>query len=159
MPLPPDYKQECLYTEDAWFVHDLLEVDEDHVLATMDTTRLGHIVAAQRTWPRHFKHVPGAVSIQVTGTLGSLHAVYGLGLRPTEGWFGFGTHIQNAKFPRMGEIGPPVTLRLDARRTRRIRGTVFADYEYTYTQDGETIYRSTQKAAWGQTDHRGPCPE
>lgn len=150
MPLPPDYERESLYGPEAWFVHDLLEVDAEHVLAVMDTTRLGALVDAQRVLPGHPKHVPGAVAIQATGTLGSLHAVYGLGLRISDGWFGFGTHITNARFTKIGQIGPPVELRLTATRVRRFRDRLFAKYSFAYAQSGEPIYESEQIAVWGR---------
>jgi hypothetical protein len=158
VPLPPDYADECLYTSDAWFVHDLVSVDAAHVRAMLDTTRIGPLVDAQRPWPGHEKHLPGAVAIQITGTLGSLHAVYGLGLRGTEGWFGYGTHIKSAKFSKLGRIGPPVELLLEAKRVRRIRSTVFVEYAFAYSQDGDVIYTSEQTAAWARSEHRGPCP-
>ncbi len=160
MPLPPDFAAESLYAPDAWYVHDLVELDADagRVVALIDTTRLGALVDAQRCWPGHDKHLPGAVAIQVTGTLGQLHAVYVMGLRATEGWVGFGTHIKKARFPNMGIIGPPVHAALTATRTRRIRGTWFLEYDFRFTQEDRLVYESTQTAAWGQSDHRGPEP-
>jgi len=159
MPMPDDFLVECLYRPNAWYVHDLLEVSETHVLARTDTTRLGHLVDAQREWPDHPKHLPGAAVIQITGTLGQLHAVYGLGLRMTQGWVGFGTHVHGCKFGGLGTIGPAVDLRADITRTRTIRGTVFVDYTFTFTQEDRTLYTSKQAAAWRRGDHRGPLPE
>ncbi|MCB9780696.1 MAG: hypothetical protein H6742_19165 [Alphaproteobacteria bacterium] len=158
MPLPEDFASECLYRPDAWFVHDLIELDRDgdRVVARVDTTRLGPLVDAQRVWPGHDKHFPGAIAIQITGTLGQLHAAYLAGLRATDGWFGFGTHIKKARFPRMGIIGPPVTTTLTCTRRRNFRGTWFFDYDFQYEQEGAVIYESTQTAAWGRSEHRGP---
>jgi len=158
MPLPDDFITECLYSPDAWYVHDLVHASAERVQAVTDTTRLGHLVDAQRPWPDHPKHLPGAVVIQITGTLGQLHAIYGLGLRPTEGWVGFGTHVHGCRFGGLGEIGPAVDLLADITRTRTIRGTVFVDYDFTFTQQGRTLYTSRQTAAWRQGDHRGPLP-
>lgn len=161
MPLPDDFADESLYTPDAWYVHDLLELDRDagRLVAGIDTTRLGPLVDAQRRWPGHDKHFPGAIAIQVTGTLGQLHAVYVMDLRPTRGWVGFGTHIKSARFPRMGRIGPPVEAELVATRTRQLRGTWFIDYAFCFRQEGAVIYQSTQTAAWGRSEHRGPAPD
>ncbi len=161
MPLPEDFAQESLYAPDAWFVHDLLQVDAGAglVRARVDTTRLGPLVQAQRAWPGHERHFPGAIAIQVTGTLGQLHAVYCMGLRPTEGWFGFGTHIKAARFPRMGRIGPPAEVEVRSTRQRMIRGVWFVDYAFRYEQEGQLFYESEQTAAWGRTEHRGPLPE
>ena len=158
MPIPDCFERECLYAPEAWFIHDVLELepDGDRVVGWIDTTRLGPLVDAQRTWPGHDKHFPGAVAIQVTGTLGQLHAIYCMGLRATDGWFGFGTHVKKARFPSMGRIGPPATATLSVVRKRQIRGTWFIDYAFRYEQDGRLFYESEQTAAWGRSDHRGP---
>ncbi|MCK6506970.1 hypothetical protein L6R53_26960 [Myxococcota bacterium] len=158
MPIPDSFVHECLYAPEAWFIHDVLTLDPegDRVVAWIDTTRLGPLVDAQRTWPGHDKHFPGAVAIQVTGTLGQLHAIYCMGLRASEGWIGFGTHVKKARFPSMGRIGPPATAALSVVRKRQLRGTWFVDYAFRYEQEGRLFYESEQTAAWGRTDHRGP---
>lgn len=160
MPLPADFEEVCLYRPDAWFLVDAeIDVEGRRVVGTCDTTKLGQIVDAQRTWPGHPKHFPGAVAIQITGTLGQLLSNYVLGLRSTEGWVGFGTHIHDARFPKMGVIGPPVTCEGKIESVRRFRQTVFIKIAFCYTQDGEDIYVSHQTAAFFQTEHRGPLPE
>ncbi len=156
MPLPSDFAVECLYTSEAWYVHDLIEVNAERIVAVTDTTRLGHLVDAQRVWPGHPKHLPGAAVIQITGVLGQLHAIYGLNLRPTDGWVGFGTHVHGCKFASLGEIGPPVELVGEITRSRTIRGTVFTDYTFSFSQEGRSVYTSTQTAGWRRSDHRGP---
>ena len=110
MPLPEDFADLALYDERAWFLTDArFEPENERVVATCDTTRLGTMVDAQRVVPGHPKHFPGAVAIQITGTLGQLYATYILGLKITDGWVGFGTHIHDARFRGLGIIGPPVT--------------------------------------------------
>jgi len=156
MPMPGDFAEEGLYTADSWFVHDVLEVDENHVKVRIDTTQLGPLVAAQRVVPGHPKHFPGAVAIQVTGTLGQLHAVYGRGLRATEGWAGFGTHIKNARFPSMGEIGPEVIAEATCTKFRKFRGTWFGTYQFRFTQGDRVIYESEQSAGWHQLKDAAP---
>jgi hypothetical protein len=150
MPLPPDFAAESLYTEDRWYIHDLLELDAEagRVVGVLDTTRLEAETVHQRPWPGHHKHVPGAVQLQITATLGNLHAVYVLGLRPSEGWIGYGTHITDARFAGMGRIGPPVVCTLTAGRVRTVRGTKFVSYAFRYEQEGQPIYLSNQIAAW-----------
>ena len=151
MPLPPDFAAECLYTEDAWFVHDVeLFPEESRLVARIDTTRLGHLVNAQRELPNHPKHVPGAVVIQATGTIGHLYAVYALGLRATEGWGGFGTHIHTARFAKLGVIGPEVEVNCKALRARQLRGTWFLRFAFEFRQNGDVIYASEQSAAWSR---------
>jgi hypothetical protein len=94
MPIPDDFAIESMYERDAWFVHDLVEVDRAarRIVGGIDTTRLGAFVDAPRAWPTHDKHLPGAVAIQITGTLAQLHGVYVLDMRSTDGWLGYGTH-------------------------------------------------------------------
>lgn len=160
MPMPPDFEAESMYTRDAWFLHDVetIDVEGGRVVATLDTTKLDAQVATQVPWPGHEDHVPGAVMVQITATLGSLHATYVLGLRATEGWYGFGTHIKSAKFPSIARIGPPVTCTAHAVRVRSVRGTTFVEYDFLYEQEGRAVYQSRQMAAWMRTDHRGPHP-
>jgi hypothetical protein len=150
LPLPEDFADEALYGPEAWFVHDLVELDPERnlVVARIDTTRLGLLVDAQRELPGHSKHFPGAIALQVTGTLGQLHATYCLGLRASQGWVGFGTHVLEARFVKLGRIGPEVIARCEATRVRRFRGNVFIDYDFEYSQEGEPIYVSRQRAAW-----------
>jgi hypothetical protein len=97
--------------------------------------------------------------VQITATLGNLHAVYCLGLRLTDGWVGFGTHLKKARFGKLGTIGPPVHATLEASRSRQFRGVWFTDYRFTFEQAGSAIYTSEQTAAWTRSEHRGPVPE
>lgn len=154
MAFPEDFARECLYDPAHWYVHDVLSIDRElgRVVAQVDTTRLGALVDAQNPWKGHLKHVPGAVMIQITGTLGNLHAVYVMDLRPTEGWVGYGTHVRSARFPSFGRIGPPMQVELLTTRTRRLRGRHFADYKFTYTQEERVVYESEQAAVWVRGD-------
>lgn len=140
----------ALYAPDAWFLHELLEVDaeQQRIVARMDTTRLGPLVDAQRTDSGHALHVPAACIIQATGVLGNVHAREILGLKGEDGWFGYGTRVQQARFHRMGEIGPPVLAECVVKKARQMRGTWFADYAFTFSQHGEPIYSSEQSAVW-----------
>jgi len=150
MPLPDDFDDHCLYAPRSRFVHDLVRIDaQEHVVeALMHTTDLGALVEDQVVRPGHPKHVPGAAMIQATGTLGQLHAVYVLGLSGVEGWAGFGTHLEEARFGALGTLGPDVHLHAQATRHRQIRGTWFVDYAFRFTQEGKELYRSRQTAAW-----------
>jgi len=161
VPIPDEFRAESLYTPDHWYVHDLLEVvrDEsgegrDRVVARCDTEQLADhpLVVGQRAWPGQPKHVPGVIMVQITGTLGNLHAVCVLGLKMSEGWVGFGTHIHEAKFSGLGEIGPAMICELQIERMRRIRGQVFGTYAFRYEQGGKVIYRSRQTASWLRPD-------
>jgi hypothetical protein len=152
MPIPEDFERESLYAPDHWYVHDVLELDAeaDRVVAWIDTTRLGPLAQAQRPTRGHVPHLPGAVAIQVTGTLGNLHAVYLVGLRVSEGWCGYGTKVHGARFPRMATLGPPVLAVATATQRRYLRGTWFLEYTFRFEQAGETVFESRQSAAWRQ---------
>lgn len=157
MSLPPDFADECLYRQDQWYLTELLELDAAAgvVRGRVDTTRLGPAVTAQVATPGHPKHVPGAVMVQLTGTLGNLHAVYVLGLKVSQGWSGFGTHIRFAKFPSLGRIGPPMDVRLTVVRHRLFRGQHFCTYGFLYEQEGREVYVAEQSAIW----FHGAVPE
>lgn len=152
--LPPDFADHCLYARECWFVDAVEHIDADTVRVRTDTERLGPLVDAQVVRRGHPKHVPGAVMVQLTGTLGSLHAVYGLGLRDH---VGYGTHIKSARFPALGRIGPPLWAELRCHRIRRLRGRVFAEYAFEFWQaatgdhksgERQLIYVSEQSAIW-----------
>jgi hypothetical protein len=145
-----DFERESLYTPDAWFVHRVLEVDAEgrRLVAELDTDRIGFLVDAQREVAGHPKHLPAAIAIQLTGTLGQLFAVYALGLRPTQGWHGFGTHIHKARFLRLGEIGPVLRATVTCTRQRQVRSTWFCDFAFSLEQHGKPVYVSEQTAAW-----------
>ena len=152
MAIPDDFERECLYAPSQWYVHDVLKIDREthEIVALLDTTRIGALVEAQQPHPGHPPHVPGAVAIQLTGTLGNLHAVYVLGLRPSQGWVGYGTQVKHARFHKIGRIGPPVLASAIAKKRRNFRGAWFLDYQFEFTQDGELVYESEQSAVWQQ---------
>ena len=147
-PIPADFVHESLYAKDAWFVHELIEVSEERVRAIMDTTKLGPLVDAQNEVGGHQKHVPAAIMIHTTATLANLHVVYALDIRPSDGWAGYGTKVTKARFPTMGEIGPEAELVATCVKHREVRGCHFLDYEFDYSQNGETFFRSQQSCVW-----------
>ncbi|EDM78779.1 S-adenosylmethionine decarboxylase [Plesiocystis pacifica SIR-1] len=152
MPLPEVFAEESLYTPDQWYVHDLLELGEERVVAVCETERLvdNPVVVAQRPWPGQPKHVPGIIMVQITGTLGNIHAVCSLGLRMSEGWVGFGTNIHQARYRGMGTLGPPLICTMEIERLRRIGGGIFITYTYDFRQEGRRIYSSRQSASWSR---------
>ncbi|MCA9571627.1 MAG: hypothetical protein KC656_27500 [Myxococcales bacterium] len=144
-----DFEQQAMYDRSAWFVDEVLEiVPETHtVRALMHTTHLP-FVDAQRDLPGHPRHVPAAIAIQATGTLGLLYATYVLGLRATDGWSGFGTKIEGARWGSLARIGPPVEMRCTCVKTRELRGTRFCWFGFEFVQEDAWVYRSRQSAAW-----------
>jgi len=153
VPIPEEFRAESLYEPEQWYLDDVLEVDAEHVVAVCDTAALAGspIVAAQRPWPGQPKHVPGIVMVQITGTLGNIHAVLGLGLRMSEGWVGFGTNILEARFRGLGRLGPPLSCELRVEDIRKLEGSLFATYAFRFSQESKTIYSSRQRAAWRLT--------
>jgi hypothetical protein len=148
--IPAEFQSESLYEPEQWYLHDVLELDADHVVGVCDTNAITNspIVAAQRPWPGQPKHVPGMVMVQITGTLGNIHAVFGLGLRMSEGWVGFGTTILEARFRGLGQLGPPLHCELRVDDLRRLEGSLFATYSFRFRQGSTTIYSSRQRAVW-----------
>ncbi len=148
--LPLDFADQCLYGPECWFVDAVEQLDDTCVRVRTDSTKLGPFVDAQVVRRGHPKHVPGAVMVQLTGTLGSLHTVYVLGLKDH---VGYGTHIKGARFPSLGRIGPPLWAELRCTRIRRLRGRVFGEYAFEFWQFSEAgerqvIYQSEQSAIW-----------
>lgn len=146
---PDDFVRETLYDPSAWCVHEVLDIDPERrtVDAVMHTEKL-LMLDLQKELPGHPKHVPAAMAIQASGTMGQLYAVYALGLRASEGWVGFGTHITKARFGKLGVIGPPVHLHAECTRVRTMFGTTFCEFAFTFTQEGGVFYKSEQTAAW-----------
>lgn len=159
MAIPEQFRAESLYAPDQWYLHDLLEHDAEHVVALCDTSTLARspIVLAQQPWPGQPKHVPGIIMLQITGTLGNLHAVLGLGLRMSEGWVGFGTNILEARFRGLGELGPALRCELEVEDLRRLEGSLFVTYAFRFSQNDRNIYKSRQRAAWRRTTGDQPA--
>jgi hypothetical protein len=87
--------------------------------------------------------------IHLTGMLGFAHAYYVLGLRHADGWIGYGTHIQAARYGRLATIGPPLLLECRGTRVRRIREeSLYVRYAFRFAQQGEVVYESEQGAVW-----------
>lgn len=156
MPLPPDFEAQALYEPSAWFIEDVVELDPEarRVVVRVDTTKLGPLVDAQRPIGGHPKHFPGAIMIQLTGTIGQLLAMYCHDLKPTDGWIGFGTVIKRARFLKIGRIGPPVLATGTLTRARHFRGSWHLTAEFVYEQEGEAIYHSEQTATWFRNPER-----
>lgn len=151
---PEDFEAESLYTRDQWYIDELVELEDTRVVGICDTRKLADspIVIAQRPWPGQPKHVPGIVMVQITGTLGNIHAVSQLGLRMTEGWVGFGTNILSAKFRGLATIGPAMRCELKVEDARELKGQRFVTYAFRYEQEGRVIYASRQRASWMRAD-------
>jgi hypothetical protein len=155
MTLDPAFVADCPYGPAALLIDDIVEVNRDAgtVVARMPTHADLPLTRDQRAHPeRHPRHVSGALMIHATGMMGFAHAYFVLGLRHADGWIGYGTHIHDARFRRMGSIGEPMQLACTALQLRRIRSSIFARYAFRFTQHGELVYESEQSAMWTRVD-------
>lgn len=151
MPLDEAFIRDCPYDIGGLLIDDIIEVDRtaSRLIAQMPTRADFPLTRDQKAHPeRHPHHVSGALMVHATGILGFAHAYYILELRHADGWIGYGTHIHEAKFRRMGKIGPPMTLRIEASSIRRIRGSILGRYRFRFEQAGELVYEGDQSALW-----------
>jgi hypothetical protein len=149
--LDPGFVADCPYASEAILFDEILEIDRQsgRVVARMPTHEQLPFTALQRAHPeRHPRHVSGAVMVHVTAMLGFAHAYFLLGLRHAEGWIGYGTSIESARYGRLATIGPPLQLECRATRTRRIRGSIYVRYAFRFEQEGKVVYESEQGAVW-----------
>ncbi len=84
--------------------------------------------------------------IHATGIMGFAHAYYVLDLRHADGWIGYGTHIHEGRFRRMGKIGEPMLLACTATNVRRIKGAIVARYQFRFTQVDDVVYEGEHTA-------------
>ncbi len=151
MPLDPAFAADCPYAPGAQLLDEIVAIDRETstIVARMLPTEELPITRDQRVHPeRHPRHVSGGLMIHATGILGFAHAYYLLELRHGDGWIGYGTHIHQARFRRMGKMNEPIELSCKATNVRRIKGTIVARYEFAFRQSGELIYEGDQTALW-----------
>ena len=149
--LDPDFVADCPYAPEAILFDEILELDREagRLVARMPTHDRLPLTDLQRAHPvRHPRHVSGALMVHVTAMLGFAHAYFVLGLRHAEGWIGYGTNIDAARYRTLATIGPPLILECRATRVRRIRGSVQVRYSFRFEQEGALVYESEQGAVW-----------
>ena len=128
--LDEGFVADCPYAPEAILFEEIVEIDRE----------AGRLVARMPTHDR---------LVHVTGMLGFAHAYYVLGLRHADGWIGYGTHIQAARYGRLATIGPPLVLECRGTRVRRIRDeSLYVRYAFRFAQQGEVVYESEQGAVW-----------
>ena len=149
MVLDPAFVADCPYEPSALLIDDIVAIDREasSIVARMTPTAELPLTRDQRADPvRHPRHVSGALMIHATGMLGFAHAYYVLDLRHSDGWIGYGTHIHDGRFRRMGKIGQPMELACKATSVRKIRGVLAVRYELRFTQSGELVYEGDHGA-------------
>ena len=149
MVLDPAFVADCPYDPSALLIDDIVEIDRaaSSIIARMATAADLPLTRDQRADPaRHPRHVSGALMIHATGILGFAHAYYVLDLRHADGWIGYGTHIHDGRFRRMGKIGQPMMLACKATSVRKIRGALVVRYEFRFMQLDELVYEGEHSA-------------
>lgn len=149
MALDPAFIADCPYAPEAQLIDDIVSIDRETstIVARMPTSEDLPITRAQRTHPdRHPRHVSGGLMIHATGIMGFAHAYYVLDLRHADGWIGYGTHIHDGRFRRMGKIGEPMLLACTATNVRRIKGAIVARYRFRFTQADDVVYEGEHTA-------------
>jgi hypothetical protein len=149
MALDPAFVADCPYAPGALLIDDIVRVDREAstVVARMPTHPELPITRDQRSHPeRHPLHVSGGLMIHATGIVGFAHAYFVMDLRHAEGWIGYGTHIHEARFRKMGKVGPAMLLTCSATNIRTIRGAIVARYSFSFEQDGAVVYEGDQSA-------------
>ena len=149
--LAPDFVADCPYAPEAILFDEILEIDRGagRLVARMPTHERLPLTALQRVHPeRHPRHVSGGLMIHITGMLGFAHGYFLLDLRYADGWIGFGTNIEEARYGRLATIGPPLLLECRATQVRRTRGSLYVKYAFHFEQEGAVVYESRQAAVW-----------
>jgi hypothetical protein len=154
MPLDAEFLADCPYQPEAVLLDEIVEIDKERSLvrARMSTRPDLPLTCFQRVDAvRHPHHVNGGLLIHLTGMLGFVHAYYVLGLRYREGWIGVGALIHKARYPNMALIGKPLELLSRATNVREGNEKKVVTYEFLFTQDGNTVFKSNQTAMWLHT--------
>jgi hypothetical protein len=160
--LPAPFAQAFLddlpYDPEALFLDRLESIDRarSEIVCRMPTDRPLPLTASQRAHDvRHPRHVAGALMVHVTGMLGFVHAYHLEGLRHSEGWVGYGTHIHKATFRKLVPPGNPMICSCTQLKIRRGKDRFFSTYRFAFHHDGELAYESEQSAMWLRPEARG----
>jgi hypothetical protein len=151
MQLDPEFIEDCPYLPGGFLIDDIVEIDASKglVVASMPTHDDLPLTREQRAHAlRHPRHVSGGLMIHMTGMVAFIHSYYVLGLRHAEGWIGYGVRIKDARFHAIARPGAPLRLECVAKRVRKQPERVFAEYSFTFTQDGALVYEGQQSAMW-----------
>jgi 3-hydroxymyristoyl/3-hydroxydecanoyl-(acyl carrier protein) dehydratase len=150
------FLDELLYDPEVLVLDELLEVDPERSLvrATLEVTPELPLTAQQRVSKHHPRHLAGGLILHATGSLGFVHAYYVLGLRTSEGWSGYGTHIHRAVFRGLIEPGDRVEAECRATRVRLGTERHVVRYAFDFRREGKRVYEGDQTAMWFKGDGR-----
>jgi hypothetical protein len=150
-PFSQAFLDDCPYSPEVLFLDRIEELDAaaSRMVCRMPTTQPMPFTDHQRADKlRHPRHVAGAVMIQLTGMLGFVHAYHLEGLRHSEGWVGFGTHIHRAVFRKLVSPGDPMFCAITQTRARKGKSRMFSTYKFEFRHQGDVAYESEQSAMW-----------
>ena len=166
-PLPPmpfrfdeAFLADCPYDPDVLFFEEMLAADleKSQIQCRMPTDRPMPFTSSQRAHPtRHPRHVAGAVMVHATGSLGFIHAYYLLGLRHSEGWVGYGTHIHRVVFRKLVQPGAPIEATCTATKIRAGKTRQFIRYSFEFRHEGAVCYEGDQTAIWTKVGDNEPA--
>lgn len=127
----------------------LIAEDESGCVLRKTVTQDDPGVATQRVTARWPQHLPGELVIALTGQAGVI------AMRRKEfigaGWRGHGVRIRDARFSAPVLVGETAYMRVEIIRTRRLGGSVFAQFRFRmwkHAEDGSEVetFRSQQDA-------------
>lgn len=151
MPLDPEFVADCPYGPGGLLIDEILLIDKENhlVRARMPTSDELPLTREQRVHPtRHPRHVSGGLMVHMTGMVAFVHSYYVLGLKHAEGWIGYGAKINGARFRALANPGEPLVLECKAKQMRQTPTSVFARYEFRFTQGDTLVYEGDQSALW-----------
>ncbi|MCB9653781.1 MAG: hypothetical protein H6729_06590 [Deltaproteobacteria bacterium] len=154
MPLEQAFIDDCPYGPGGILIDEILLIDKAGgvVRARMPTHAQLPITREQRSHPEHHPaHVSGGLMVHMTGVMGLVHLYYVLGLRHRDGWIGYGVRIQSARFHALASLDAPLILEGQATQVRNLRGQIFVQYDFRFTQEDVLIFESRQAAMWTNT--------
>jgi hypothetical protein len=142
------FRASFLYEPGAFLVDEVVRADPEKraLEAVLDTSRPLPLSDLQRPSASHPAHVAAGDLLQVTGSLGCLHAWLFHGCRWEEGWVGFGARIHRVDFERLVERG--AELRLTSRELRSRVGPrrIVLRLTFEFFQSGARVYFGEQSA-------------
>ena len=150
---------DCPYDPEVLFVDRIEEIDaaRSMVRCRMPTDRPLPLTSSQRVHPvRHPRHVAGAIMLHATGMIGFVHAYYLLGLRHSDGWIGYGTHLHKGVFRKLVEPGTPIDATCIATKLRIGTSRHLVRYSFEFRHEGQVCYEGDQSAVWMRVGEAGP---
>jgi len=161
LPRPFDeaFLADLPYDPSVLLFDQIVEIDEaeKRVVCRMPTDVPLPFTGAQRAHPvRHPRHVAGGALVHASGMLGFIHSYYLYGMRHSEGWIGYGTHLYKVVFRKLVAPGAPIIATCREVRGRRGSQRQFVRYAFEFRHEGDVCYEGEQSAVWMKVGEDGP---